>query len=363
MSKLGTGVGVAAVAAAAFGVWQLYRTEKAAEPEEEAAGAASEVAVQTAAVVQTNLQVSVLAYGSVEPDSGSSGAGPARARITAPAAGLVAEARCAEGDRVSRGDVLFRMDGRLAELALAKARQAVAFAERGVARQKKLEQLDGASEKQKLEAQQQLDVASQELAAAQTSSDLLTVAAPIAGTVMQVSVRSGETVDAGRDLAELVDLKRLVLVATLPSREAELVKAGMPAGLGTGAGPASGAWPSEVTAVEPRVDPQTDAVKLRVAVPEAAGLRLGQFARVRIVYAERRDCLAVPEESLERTDDGQSVLKVVEGSEAVQRPVQTGVRVGGWVEVRGVGITNGMRIVTVGGYGLGERTKIRVVAP
>ncbi len=359
MSKLGTGVGLVVVAAAAFGVWQLYRIEKAAAPDEEAVDVVPEVAVQTACVVQTNLQASVVAYGAVEPDPGRNGELAARARITAPAAGLVVEARSVEGSLVSPGDVLFRLDGRLADLAVAKARQAVAFAEKGVARQKKLEQIDGTSEKLTLEAQQQLDAARQELAAAQTQSTLLSVTAPIAGTVMQVAARSGETVDAGRDLAELVDLKRLVLVAALPSREAGLVKEGLSADIDTGAGPCH----STVTFVDARVDPQTDTVRLRVAVPEAAGLRLGQFARVRIVYAELRDRLAVPEASLERNDEGQSVLKVVEGAEAVQKPVTTGVREGGWVEVQGEGITNGTPIVTVGGYGLGERTKIRVVTP
>jgi len=364
MGEKGTGVGLVVVAAAAFGVWQLYRTEKVAASDEGAVDVLPEVVVQTAMVVQTNLQASVLAYGSVEPDPGSNGAWPARARVTAPAAGLVVEARCVEGGLVSRGDVLFRMDGRLAELAVTKARQAVAFAERGVARQKKLEQIDGTSEKQMLEAQQQLDAARQDLAVAQTQSALLSVTAPIAGTVMQVTARSGETVDSGRDLAEVVDLKRLVLVAILPSREAGLVKAGMRADIDTGATDVSPApsGRSTVTYIEPRVDPQTDAVRLRIDVPETAGLRLGQFARVHIAYAERHDCLAVPEESLERTDDGQSVLKVVEGHEAVRKPVRTGVRNGGWVEVQGDGITKGAPIVTGGGYGLGERTKIRVVA-
>jgi RND family efflux transporter MFP subunit len=351
------------VAAAAFGVWQLFRMEKDSPPEEESADVLPEVSVQLAAVVQTNLQASVLAYGSVEPEPGRNGAQPARVRITSPAGGLVVEARCAEGELVSRGDELFRMDGRLAELAVAKARQAEAFAEKGVARQKRLEQIDGTSEKLTLEALQQLEAARQELAAAQTQSALLSVVAPIAGTVMQVAVRSGETVEAGRELAELVDLKRLVLVAALPSREAERVKVGMSAVIDTGSDSASGPCHSKVTFIEARVDPQTDTVRLCVAVPEAAGLRLGQFARVRIVYAEQRGGLAAPEESLEQDAGGQSVLKVAEGNMAVFRPVRTGVREGGWVEVQGEGITNGTPIVTTGGYGLGDKTRIRVVTP
>ena len=364
MSKWGSGMGLVIVAAAAFGVWQLDRTQKKDATDAETVDAVPEVTVQTASIVQTNLHASVIAYGSVEPDPGHNDASSAKARITAPVSGLVAEVLCAEGGSVKRGDVLFRMDGRLAALAIAKALQAVEFAEKGVARQKKLLLIDGTSEKVIRESQQQLDAARQELVAAQTERDLLSVTAPVAGTVIQINAHSGETVDAGRDLAEVADLKRLVLVATLPSREADLIKEGMTAQIDGGEDTVPSLWPAgAVTYIDPRIDPQTDTVKLRVGIPASAALRPGQYARVRIIYADLKDRLAVPEEGLERTDEGLTVLKVVEGNEAVLKPVKSGVRDGEWVEVQGEGIASGMRIVTVGGYGLQHKTRIREITP
>ena len=363
MSKKGTGAGLLIVAAAAFGVWRLYHMPKEATPDEEAIDVVPEVVVRIAAVVQTNLQASVLAYGTVQPDPGRDDASAAKARITAPAAGLVAEVLCAEGRSVNRGDTLFRMDGRLSALAIAKALQAVEFAEKGVARQKTLLQIDGTTAKRVLEAQQQLDTARQDLATAQTENTLLTVTTPVEGTVIQLNAHSGETVDAGRILAEVADMKRLVLVVTLPSREARLIKVGMPAGTDDGENKNSPSWPGTVTYIEPCVDPLTDSVKLRVSLPVHADFRLGQYARAHIVYAETQNCLAVPDESLERTDSGLSVLKVVEGSEAVPKTVKTGVRDGNWVEVKGEGLAQGTRIVTVGGYGLQSKTHIREITP
>jgi hypothetical protein len=56
-----------------------------------------------------------------------------------------------------------------------------------------------------------------------------------------------------------------------------------------------------------------------------------------------------------------SWLMVVHGDTAVQTPVTPGVRDRGMVEVSGVGLTEGMMVVTVEAYSLPPRTKIRVV--
>ena len=58
-----------------------------------------------------------------------------------------------------------------------------------------------------------------------------------------------------------------------------------------------------------------------------------------------------------------SVIALVNGDEAAQTPVQTGLRENGWVEVSGAGLKEGDSVVTVGAYGLPEKTKIRVVTP
>jgi multidrug efflux pump subunit AcrA (membrane-fusion protein) len=53
----------------------------------------------------------------------------------------------------------------------------------------------------------------------------------------------------------------------------------------------------------------------------------------------------------------------VAGNQATQIPVKTGLREGGLVEVEGAGLKEGDTVVTVGAYGLPEKTKIHVVNP
>jgi hypothetical protein len=62
---------------------------------------------------------------------------------------------------------------------------------------------------------------------------------------------------------------------------------------------------------------------------------------------ELHDRLAVPRESVVKTDD-ERVIYVVDGDKAVQTPVKTGLRDGNLIEVEAEGLKEGDTIVTVG---------------
>jgi multidrug efflux pump subunit AcrA (membrane-fusion protein) len=59
--------------------------------------------------------------------------------------------------------------------------------------------------------------------------------------------------------------------------------------------------------------------------------------------------------------DGGTVIAVVEGGKATQKPVKAGLRDGGLVEIEGEGLSEGQTVVTVGAYGLPKETKVRVL--
>lgn len=363
MSKWGSGVGAALVAAASFGVWRLYQVEKKPEPDENRVDVTPEAIVQTGFVTRTNLQAIVSAYGRIEPEPGIGGSVSANIRLAAPATGKIEDVPCGIGATVKAGDVLFRMDPRLADLTLTKAQQTLTYAEQCLTRQKRLQAIDGTSEKLFLEAQQQFESAQQDLLKAQTEKNLLTVVAPCAGTITALDAHTGETVEAGRQLAEIIDLRNLVILAAVPRAEAALLRTGMTAFFERDAAlQKTPPCRSEITYIDPRVDPQTDAVTVRLHPPPDATLHPGEFVRVNIVYKELNGCLAVPEQSLEKMEDGSSAVRVIEGSEAVLKRVRSGAREGNWVELSGEGVAEGARIVTVGGYGLPDRTRVRVSA-
>jgi membrane fusion protein (multidrug efflux system) len=275
---------------------------------------------------------------------------------------------CAEGDRIVKGALLFSLDSRVADLAVARARQAVQFAEQVFARQQKLGVGEATSQKLYQEAEQNLTAARAELATAQTQRALLDIQSPLTGTVVKVQAKPGDAVDSTTALAEIIDLDRLVVTALVRSADLARIRRGQAAALF--AGSAAGAAPttspipltrsSTVTFIGAQVDSRTDTVPVRMAVPAGAGLRPGQFLTVRIDVEERRDRLAVPAESIV-SERGSSVIAIVDGDKAVKRPVKVGLRDGDLVEVEGAGLKAGMIVVTAGAYGLPAESKIRVI--
>jgi len=116
---------------------------------------------------------------------------------------------------------------------------------------------------------------------------------------------------------------------------------------------------TELSFVSPNVDRGNGTVLVRALLP-AGALRPGQFVPLRIVTAVHTNCLATPADSVVTDENGKSVIALVKGDEATQTPVQTGLRENGWVEIAAPEIKAGDIVVTVGAYGLPEKTKISV---
>ena len=320
----------------------------------------TEVSVQVGKVAKTDLRARVEAYGMVETEPAKGGQPGGGARLAAPAAGIVFAVPVTEGQRVKAGDIVMRLDDRMAKAASEKAQHALAFAQQVVARQEKLKAVDGTSERVIQEAQQQVAAARTEVASAEAALAQVQLASPLDGVVTQINVSPGQAVDSNTVVAVIVDLNRLVATANVPATEAALLKNGQPAELFVENADQPAATGS-VSFVSPSVDPKTGAALVRVALPKDSGLRPGQFVRLRIVSEERPGRLAVPRDSLVKGDDGQAIF-VVTGDKAVQKAVKTGVRDGNLVEVEADGLKEGDTIVTVGAYGLPKETKVKVIA-
>ena len=347
-------------------VW--WRATRPAPIEGEPEAGPTLVAVHVAPIVQTTLRGYVPSWGTVEPQQATSNQPPASARIATPVAGIVAQALCAEGERVAKGTVLFRLDSRLADVAVEKARQAVQFAEQAFARQQRLGAGEATSQRLFMEAEQNLTIARNEVANAEAQRAMLVISSPLAGTLVRVSARPGDAVDPTSVLAELIDLDRLVISATVRSVDVPRLRIGQSVEVSLGS---QGAAPSTSQVVSQRsalvfiasqVDSKTDTVVVRAMVPMGAGLRAGQFVNLRIVSEEHRDRLAVPVDSVVTDADG-STIAVVTGDTAVKRAVKTGLRDGNLVEVEGDGLKAGLTVVAAGAYGLPKETKVRVIRP
>ena len=304
----------------------------------------TEVAVRVGKITRTTLRAYVTAYGLVAP--APAGANPAASTSIAPSvAGVVVAVDCVEGRPVQKGELLFRLDSRAADVA-------VDFAEKAVERERRLITIEGTSEKALQAAEQQLD-------AARVQQALLRVESPLAGTVTQVNVKVGEAVDLTTVMAQIVDLDRLVVSAQVPSAELTALETGRPVEVVVA--DAATVLIGTLSFVSSQVDARTGTAEVRVDLPGGSNLRPGEFATIRIVSAEHPDTLAVPVESVTKDETGASVISIVDGDMAARKVVSTGLRAGGLVEVAADGLQADMPVVTEGAYALPAETRIRVI--
>jgi RND family efflux transporter MFP subunit len=210
----------------------------------------------------------------------------------------------------------------------------------------------------KQEADKRLAAARAELAAAQAAIAQVQLASPLDGVVARINVQPGQSVDLNTMVAEIIDPKRLVVTVNVPAEEAVQLSTGQTAEvfMDNAKKPVT---TGRVSFVSPSVDQKTNAVLVRLTLPEDSQLRSGQFVRTRIVTQELTDRLVVPRDSVVKADDVE-VIYVVEGDKAVQTPVKTGLRDGNLVEATADGLKEGDTIVTVGAYGLPKETKIKI---
>ena len=293
------------------------------------------VSVQVGALARITLHHYVDGYGTVEPAPATAKESAAGAPLAPPAAGVVARVNIVEGQQVKKGDVLMELNS---------STLTADYVKQEAARQKRLYAQQNTSLKNVQDAEAQLAA--------------LRVVAPLSGTVTRLNVKPGQAVDVNSVVAELADLHRLAVSANIPVSDAGELKVGDDVQVLT-----QPPVTATVSFISPAVDTTNSTLAVWGALPADSGLRPGQFVHLRIVTAVHMNCLAAPDESVVTDVNGRSTIALVSGNEATHIPVQTGFRENGWVEIEGAGLKAGDAVVTVGAYGLPDKTRIQVASP
>ena len=197
------------------------------------------------------------------------------------------------------------------------------------------------------------------------------IRSPITGVVTDRPVYAGEMANAGMPLLTVVDMSSIVARVNLSQTQAKNVKVGNEATLTPidGTAEVSG----KVTIVSPAVDPNSTTVQVWVqAVNPGERLRAGASVHVTIVAATIDGATTVPASAILPAEEGGTmVVTIDETNTANHTKVQEGVREGDRVQVLmelqpdGTieGVQPGDRVVIVGGLGLEDGAKVRIVKP
>ncbi|HTV54638.1 MAG TPA: efflux RND transporter periplasmic adaptor subunit [Terriglobia bacterium] len=207
-------------------------------------------------------------------------------------------------------------------------------------------------------AEGQLASAQGSYLAAQAQYEYSLIRSPIDGVVTDRPLYEGEMATAGTPLMTVMNISHVVARAHLTPQQAFLLRVGDPATIFVGAGEpgASGT----VSVVSPALDPSSTTVQVWVDAPDPGDrLKPGAAVTVSMVARTVKNALVIPSEALLTATDGStSVMTVGPHNHAHQTNVKTGIREGDEVEIVS-GLKAGERIVSQGGYGLPDGTKVK----
>jgi membrane fusion protein (multidrug efflux system) len=286
-------------------------------------------------------------------------AGYKQVQVRAQVNGILRERSYVEGSKVKQGQVLFVIDPKPYEAALARAKgtQAQTQArtwqtERELKRIRELQKRGFASEKELDDAtsnyeqsKANLESAKADVQSRQIDLDYTTVEAPISGASSQETVSEGSLMVAGDPNASLLtsitQLDPLYVNFSYPDADAERFRREIQAGtvrlpdgrkLSAELKMSDGSlYPLKGTVdfIDSLINTGTGSVSARVVIPNP-DLKLfpGQFVRVLIEGLSIPDAISVPQRAISQTPAGTAVFVVDEQNIAQVRPVILGSTIG-----------------------------------
>jgi RND family efflux transporter MFP subunit len=288
------------------------------------------VPVRTVTVQQRDLQDEVVLTGTLRPRS--------QVQVVAEVAARLLQIRRDEGARAAPGEILALLDPTDYRLSAERARASLAVAEANQAharvekeRADNLLKTGGITDKDRLSAEVNLQVAQAGLAQARAETSIANqqlarteIRAPFGGRVAKRMADPGAMLASGAPLFTFVDDSVLEFRASAPSTHYGKVRVGAPVKVTVDSMPGL-AVTGRVVRVAPLVDDRSRSFETVVEVPGNAALVGGLFARASIQIGVLPGALVVPPAALVRDGTSQAQTFVIEGGKAERRTVGLGV--------------------------------------
>ena len=298
------------------------------------------------------------------------------ARVSPQVSGLVTRVAFREGQDVQQGQVLFTIDPRPFQAALAQAEGALARDQADwAAAQRDVERFSALAEKEYVTAQQldQSRARATGLAAtlradsgaverARLDLQYATVRAPIGGRTGSLLVREGNLVQANgtTPLVVINQLAPILVRFTLPADQLAAVRARAGSSLPVAAQPVGDttAAQGEMVFLDNAVDSLTGTIALKARFANRDGhLWPGALVRVRLQLDVDRQALVVPATAVVPSQQGDVVFVAGDDNRAHVRPVRVR-RTTDSLAVLDEGVEPGMRVITDGQVRLAEGARI-----
>lgn len=307
--------------------------------------------VETAPVESGSIAREVEVSGVVEPIRTVS----VNSQLSTTVRGIFAE----EGDRVSNGTVLARLEEAELGAELEAARAALEAARAAFERAEQLREREVITLPEYERDRTALAAAEAAYRSLQTRVGYATVRSPISGVVTLKHVEAGDVVGAQTPLFDVADVSTLVVPLGVSELDVGQLGAGDTVSVSLDAFP-DRPLRGRIRRIFPAADPTTRLVTVEVALEPGSQARPGFLARVRLRLDARDDVLLVPAGAVLTGSGGEESTFVVEDGKAVRRAIETGLVSQGRVEIVS-GLSAGETVIVEGGSSLREGAPVRTV--
>ncbi len=310
----------------------------------------SGISIEASKVKTVRMSQGLTAVGSLRSDESVT--------IRPEVSGRISEIGFREGQRVKKGATLIRFDTSVQRAELEQAAANLGLSKSRLERSRDLftKGFISAQARDETESNFKLAQASYDLSQARLTK--LEIKAPFSGIVGLRMVSIGDYVKDGQDIVNLEEIDPLKVDFKIPEIYLKQVAVGQALQITLDAFP-NQTFQGKVLAINPLVDTNGRSIVIRAVIKNTeARLRPGMFARVRLLFSDERDSVAVPEQSLIPVGDEQYLFKVVDGR-AQRFKVEIGQRREGQVEVL-QGLAAGDVIVTAGQLKLRDGALVKI---
>jgi cobalt-zinc-cadmium efflux system membrane fusion protein len=190
-------------------------------------------------------------------------------------------------------------------------------------------------------------------------SGLITVTAPLAGTITQRRVGPGQWVSAGQGepVFTIADLSAMWLVANVREMDVPLIRVGQGVEVTLAALPGQ-VFPARIVRTSAGLDAATRRLTVMAEVPDPEGaLRPEMFANFRITVGEAETSPAVPASAVIFRGPEANIWVALPEGLFILRQIKAGIRSGDVIQAR-EGIEAGERLVTGGALFIDRAARI-----
>jgi membrane fusion protein (multidrug efflux system) len=285
--------------------------------------------------------------------------------LSAEETGRIVAFRVPRGAWVEQGAVIAELDAEILRAQVREAQEAAQLADEQFERQRRLwEDEKVGSEIAFLQARTNAAVAHARLETLEARLARTAIRAPVAGVFDQKYAEVGEMAMPGTRIARLVASHQVKVTGGVPERYALSVRPGDPARITFDVLPGE-AFTGRIRYVGASVDPVNRTVPIEVVLDNPGGrIKPRMIAGVEVARARLVDVVVVPQQVVQRTEDGYEVFVAVEEdgrTVARRRAVTVGPSAGNRIVITG-GLAMGERLITLGHQLVDDGGRVRIVS-